>query len=613
MALRRIVATAVVAALVVACSTDVERHRDASSAPSDATGLGLGGDPALHLSADWQTRPDLAVASFAKAPNGQRSETLPPDRYGRVYGTSLFLGNVAKAGQSPWYVYLTNIDAGARSALCQPMDGSSPRLASWGQFHGHREVDAGIVINACLQGLESMTGGGWRLGLPFDSYGTRLSDPVYYVATQIRMNHAVTLSTAEGVPGPATSCYHTVSEAHGWQGQRNWGGAIYDGQTYRQGVSCVHLAAAPCPNCGLPDAQFGNPAFPGPRTQTSFASQEGFVHMGTGTLPAGEVHDITLQNVILDGNRDERNAHGQCYYNEHNGTYNLSMSYCRRCRILGIASLRNLCGANVQADTVGGMVAWNTVGESGALTGSQVDQSDGLTFHSAKDTVVHANVLRDATDGNSFFSARGLSFQHNAVSVSSSAVQHSAFNFCWQPGTKFAEALPGDFAFMTVANNTITTTNVPSNVQLPWRGANVGIELGSDPWWLGISDFSNSRFYNNGMSGVLWGYDLAGVGRRDGGGTPWLCNGSFDAATGACIERPIIALSPNPSNTVVHLSKARLNFCHVSLWRFAYGGFGAPATFPSAWNSADYVTPRWGDEKKAGDVPCDATPAEYVP
>jgi hypothetical protein len=66
----------------------------------------------------------------------------------------------------------------------------------------------------------------------------------------------------------------------------------------------------------------------------------------------------------------------------------------------------------------------------------------------------------------------------------------------------------------------------------------------------------------------------------------------------------------------VHRSKARLNVCHASVYNHygAADGFpGTVATFPSAWNSADYVLPRWGHKKKAGDVPCDATPGEYVP
>src|SRR5262249_19047319 len=145
-----------------------------------------------------------------------------------------------------------------------------------------------------------------------------LADPTYYLATQVVVQHPVTLATAGQNATSATSCYHTPSEHHTptWAGKRNHGGGIYNNgkawQTYATSVPCVHLVAAPCPHCQLPKPQFyvpipgvstaGNVAFPLYGAPASAPKQNVFVDQGmsgigfvwVGRRDFGEVSDITL-------------------------------------------------------------------------------------------------------------------------------------------------------------------------------------------------------------------------------------------------------------------------------------------------------------------------------
>lgn len=391
---------ALVAVIAAASCSDgqlFEDHRHQPVVSAAGSALSLTSGP-LVLPSGWVSGSDYPVAFFTPSIEGAGAQGPLPN-----FGQGLYLGRVNKGGQTPWFVYLAEIDGANHTATCRPMDGSSPRVSSWSQFNTNGNADAGIVINACLQGLFAAGGEGWTLELPADSLNGPVSEAVYYVNTQIVLNHAVTLKTKLGQAGPKTSCFYTVGESHGYAGTRN------------PSVTCVRLTATPCPNCGNPNAQFSNPIFPGPASATHLNSQEGFILAGNSNH-AIETHGVILQNLIIDGGRGNRNPQGQCTYNRHNGGYNISFIHCRGCQLLSSASVANLCGVNVAADLVDGSVNWNTIASSGSLN-SPPEQSDGLTFVSAKGSTVNANVLKDATDGNSFFSASGLTFVSNEITV----------------------------------------------------------------------------------------------------------------------------------------------------------------------------------------------------
>jgi hypothetical protein len=271
-------------------------------------------------------------------------------------------------------------------------------------------ADSTAAVQACIDATPS----GGTLALPAG---------IFRVASVVSMNQPLTLTTA-GASGVAASCL------------------TYDAPP------CAVLRADPAV---LPSA----------------ANTRGFVRLGP--LGGATVTKVTLDHVVIDGNRQERlgsAAAAACASGKNGDGINVGAN-CASCTITGSVSARAVCGSGMEWEgdgiTVKGSVFWG----NGDHT-TQNMWSDGLTIHKSDGGVVSGCRFVDNSDV-AFISGGGVNAQYDGNSVA----QLSQMSFAGIMLDNFDSAALGNHVGAKVTNNVI---------ECP-AGCHFGIELGPHPWY----------------------------------------------------------------------------------------------------------------------------------
>jgi hypothetical protein len=221
-----------------------------------------------------------------------------------------------------------------------------------------------------------------------------------------------------------------------------------------------------------------------------------------GFLELGDTHDVTVDHIILGGNRAKRLASAavtHCQDQSHpDGTrygYNARATNCTNCKFTNSISRGTLCGSSFE---------W--VGNSATITNNAFNSNgdhnnfrmwaDGLTLLHSDGAVVTGNDFNDNSDVDLVCGgATSATITGNHISQSVQAA------FAGLMLDNFNDSQPGLFTGTTVANNTVSCSG----------GCDFGINLGPHPWYLS-HNIQGGTVRDNTIVGAKVSLDAEGAG-----------------------------------------------------------------------------------------------------
>ncbi len=268
---------------------------------------------------------------------------------------------------------------------------------------------------------------------------------LYAIATQVLINKPFTLQT-QGLAGSTASC-----EA--------------------AGTNCAVLKALPSFNAN-----------------------------GGGFLAVDPTHHVTLDHLVLDGNRSARLgtlAAAQCATGNNRYGFNARMSDCAFCRFTSNVSKNALCGSGMEFRGNDGVLTNNIIRGNGQNSANNM-WSDGITIHSSDRATVSDNIFVDNSDV-----ALILGGGRNAVVQNNSISQPGQVAFAGLMLDNFNGSTSGDFTGALVTGNTIDCGAA--------RNCHFGIQLGPHPWYLSKSVLGGD-VHGNTVTSARQGINVDGAG-----------------------------------------------------------------------------------------------------
>ena len=241
---------------------------------------------------------------------------------------------------------------------------------------------------------------------------------------------------------------------------------------------------------------YGGPACVVLRADENVLTPRGFVRYGQAP-----VSNVTLDHVILDGNRGSRTASAaaaQCASGNNGPGMNASTGgqACTDCAFTNGASVRALCGTGLEWDGDRLTVKNSWFRDNGDHATNNM-WSDGLTVHQSDGAVVDHVHFRDNSDVD-FISGGGKNaqFTNNAIE------QHFQASFAGLMLDNFGGATSGDFTGTVVQGNT-----VECNGEL----CDFALELGPHPWYLS-ANIAGGTVAGNTLHGGKFNINVEGGG-----------------------------------------------------------------------------------------------------
>jgi hypothetical protein len=265
----------------------------------------------------------------------------------------------------------------------------------------------------------------------------------YGIATQVVINRPMTLRTS-GTAGSTQSC---------------------------EAISCATLVATPSFNVN-----------------------------GGGFLVVENTTDVTIDHLVLDGNRGARlgtAAASQCAAGQNRWGFNARMSNCRSCRFTWNVSKNVLCGTALELSGDDATVSNNIVRNNGQNSQNNM-WADGLTIHYSDRATVTGNTLIDNSDV-----ALILGGGRNAYVANNSIRQPGQVTFAGLMLDNFNGSTHGDFTGAVVTQNTIDCGAS--------RNCHFGINLGPHAWYLSANILGGS-VYGNTVTNARQGINVDGAG-----------------------------------------------------------------------------------------------------
>ena len=268
---------------------------------------------------------------------------------------------------------------------------------------------------------------------------------IYGIGTQVLINKPFTLQT-QGLAGSTASC-----EA--------------------AGTSCAVLQALPSFNTS-----------------------------GGGFLAVDPTHEVTIDHLILDGNRSARlgtPAASQCAAGNNRYGFNARMSDCTFCRFTSNVSKNALCGSGMEFRGNDGVITGNVFRANGQNAVSNM-WSDGLTVHFSDRATIASNIFVDNSDVALILGGgRSAVVQNNSISQPGQVVFAGLMLDNFNGGTS------GDFTGALVTGNTIDCAAA--------RNCHFGIELGPHPWYLS-TNLLGGDVHGNTVTSARQGINVEGAG-----------------------------------------------------------------------------------------------------
>ena len=221
---------------------------------------------------------------------------------------------------------------------------------------------------------------------------------------------------------------------------------------------------------------------------------------GGGFLAVEGTSDVTIDHIVLDGNRANRlgtTAASQCAAGSNRWGYNARMSNCGFCRFTYNVSRNTLCGTALEFSGDDAVISNNTLRNNGQ--NSQTNMwADGITIHFSDRANVTHNTIMDSSDIGLI-----LGGGRNAYVANNSISQPGQVVFGGLMLDNFNGSAHGDFTGAIVTQNTIDCGAV--------RNCHFGINLGPHPWYLSTNILGGS-VYGNTVTNARQGINVDGAG-----------------------------------------------------------------------------------------------------
>ncbi len=219
-----------------------------------------------------------------------------------------------------------------------------------------------------------------------------------------------------------------------------------------------------------------------------------------GFLAVEATHEVTVDHLVLDGNRAARlgtAAAAQCAAGNNRYGFNARMSDCSFCRFTSSVSKNALCGSGMEFRGNDAEITNNVFRANGQNSASNM-WSDGLTIHVADRATVSNNTFVDNSDVALILGGgRNTVVQNNAISQPGQVV------FAGLMLDNFNGTTSGDFTGAVVTGNTVDC--------LPARNCHFGIELGPHPWYLS-TNILGGDVHGNTVTAARQGINVEGAG-----------------------------------------------------------------------------------------------------
>lgn len=221
---------------------------------------------------------------------------------------------------------------------------------------------------------------------------------------------------------------------------------------------------------------------------------------GGGFLAVDSTHEVTLDHLILDGNRSARLgtvAASQCAAGNNRYGFNARMSGCTFCRVTSSVSKNALCGSGLEFRGNDGVITGNVFRANGQNAVGNM-WADGLTVHYSDRATIADNIFIDNSDV-----ALILGGGRNAVVQNNSISQPGQVVFAGLMLDNFNGSTSGDFTGALVTGNTIDCSAA--------RNCHFGIELGPHPWYLSTNTLGG-EVHGNTVTSARQGINVEGAG-----------------------------------------------------------------------------------------------------
>lgn len=219
-----------------------------------------------------------------------------------------------------------------------------------------------------------------------------------------------------------------------------------------------------------------------------------------GFLAVDATHDVTLDHLILDGNRAARlgtTAAAQCAAGNNRYGFNARMSDCASCRFTSSVSKNALCGSGLEFRGDDSEITGNVFRANGQNAVSNM-WSDGLTVHVSDRATITGNTFIDNSDVALILGGgRGATVQNNVISQPGQVV------FAGLMLDNFNGTTSGDFTGAVISGNTIDCSAA--------RNCHFGIQLGPHPWYLS-TNIRAGDVHGNMVTSARQGINVEGAG-----------------------------------------------------------------------------------------------------
>ena len=214
-------------------------------------------------------------------------------------------------------------------------------------------------------------------------------------------------------------------------------------------------------------------------------------------LVVRDTHNVTIDHLILDGNRGVRGGPaGECLNGNNRAGYNVGMWNCSYCRFTYNVSRYALCGTSLEFVGDHSTISNNVIRGNGENTPSL--WSDGLTLLKFDYSTAANNILVDNTDV-----ALILGGGRYAVVQNNSITQSFKVAFAGLMLDNFNSSQSGDFTGALVTGNTISCGAS--------RNCHFGINIGPHPWFLSSNIFGGD-VHGNTVNSARQGINVDGAG-----------------------------------------------------------------------------------------------------
>ncbi len=221
---------------------------------------------------------------------------------------------------------------------------------------------------------------------------------------------------------------------------------------------------------------------------------------GGGFLAVDSTHEVTLDHLILDGNRQARlgtTAAAQCAAGSNRYGFNARMSDCTFCRVISCVSKNALCGSGLEFRGNDGVITGNVFRANGQNAVNNM-WADGLTVHYSDRATIVDNVFVDNSDVALIVGGGcGAVVQNNSISQPGQVV------FAGLMLDNFNGTTSGDFTGALVTGNNIDCSAA--------RNCHFGIQLGPHPWYLS-TNIVGGEVHGNRVTSARQGINVEGAG-----------------------------------------------------------------------------------------------------